>query len=788
MGVSFLRPIPFPSFKVRWPSSRRIRSDFPHDQGFHWNLGMAVRVCTMISFRRFLVIGCGMMSLAELAHGATFTNRLAKEKSPYLLQHAHNPVDWYPWGEEAFAAAKKENKPIFLSVGYSTCHWCHVMERESFEDSTVAAFMNEHFINIKVDREERPDVDAVYMSFVQATTGGGGWPMSVWLTPDREPMVGGTYFPPKDAYGRPGFLTMLKKVSKIWQEDEAGLRTQAGEVTRQLQKFSQTAVAPGKALTTEVLERGLKEMTARFDAEKGGFGPAPKFPRPSELIFLFTEAERVGPDSESGRRAQEMALFTLEKMAAGGIHDHLGGGFHRYSVDAEWHVPHFEKMLYDQAQLADAYLIAYQVTGRELFAETARDIFDYVLRDMTSPDGGFYSAEDADSVVRAGFKEKKEGAFYVWTEKEIVAALGDSAPAVVWFFGVEPEGNTSGAGDPHGELTGKNVLIQRHTLAEAAEKFGRSEEAMAADLTAGREKLFRLREQRPRPHLDDKVITAWNGLMISAFAKGYRVLGEERYLTAANRAADFVKKNLFNSGGGTLLRSWRDGSSDIEGFAADYAYTVQGLLDLYESSFEIGRLQWALDLQKKQDALFWDDKAGGYFSSSGTDPTVLLRMKDDYDGAEPSPNTISALNLLRWAHLFGDPDWTAQAERTLTALAPQMWQSPLATPMGLVALDVSLSPGRQIVVVGDFKQPNTGRMLRTIGERFLPGSVWALVGSSEDRKFFSIRAEFYQDVQSIDGKPTAYVCRNFVCNLPMTSVEELEKELGSARGESANTP
>jgi len=731
-----------------------------------------------IFLRRFFVIVCAVMSLAGLAQSATFTNRLAQEKSPYLLQHAHNPVDWYPWGEEAFVEAKKQNKPIFLSVGYSTCHWCHVMERESFEDPQVAAFMNEHFINIKVDREERPDVDAVYMAFVQATTGGGGWPMSVWLTPDREPIVGGTYFPPKDAYGRPGFLTMLKKVSKIWQEDEAGLRAQAGEVTRQLQKFSQTEAGSGKALTTKVLERGLQEMTARFDAELGGFGPAPKFPRPSELIFLFTEAERVGPDSESCRRAQEMAIFTLEKMAAGGIHDHLGGGFHRYAVDAEWHVPHFEKMLYDQAQLAEAYLIAFQVTGRNIFAETARDIFDYVLRDMTAPEGGFYSAEDADSVVRAGFKEKSEGAFYVWTEKEIVAALGDSAPAFVWIYGVEPKGNTSGAGDPHGELTGKNVLIQRHTLAEAAKKFGLSENAMTADLAAGREKLFRVRERRPRPHRDDKIITAWNGLMIGALAKGYQILGQERYLTAANRAADFLKKELFASDSGTLLRSWREGASDVGGFAADYAYTIQGLLDLYESSFDTGRLQWVLDLQTKQDALFWDENGGGYFSSSGADPSVLLRMKDDYDGAEPSPNTISALNLLRLSHLLGNPAWGERADQTLAALAPQMRKSPLATPMGLVALDVSLTSARQIVVVGDPEQPDTRRMIKAVWERFLPGTVWAVIGSPTDRKFFSSQAGFYQSVQSIDGKPTAYVCRDFVCQLPTTSVEQLEKDLG----------
>jgi uncharacterized protein len=709
------------------------------------------------------------------------TNRLAKEKSPYLLQHAHNPVDWYPWGKEAFAAAKKENKPIFLSIGYSTCHWCHVMERESFEDPKVAAYMNEHFINIKVDREERPDVDSVYMTFVQATTGGGGWPMSLWLTPEREPIVGGTYFPPKDAYGRPGFLSMLKQVAEIWKSDEPKIRTQAGEVTARLRKFSQTPVTPGAALSDAVLEKGLQEMTGRFDATEGGFGAAPKFPRPSELIFLFTEAERVGSDSPAGRRAREMALFTLEKMAAGGIHDHLGGGFHRYSVDGGWHVPHFEKMLYDQAQLAEAYLIAWQVTGRELFADTARDIFDYVLRDMTSPEGGFYSAEDADSVVRAGFKEKAEGAFYVWTEKEILAELGEAEKEFAWVYGVESGGNTSRESDPHGEFRGKNVLIQRHTMAEAAAKFGVSEEVMAKGLAASRKKLFLTRERRPRPHRNDKIIAAWNGLMISALAKGYQVLGEERYLVAANHAADFLREHLYEEKTQTLVRSWRGGSSEIDGFAVDYAFAIRGLIDLYEASFDIARLQWALILQKTQDTQFWDKESGGYFSSSGQDPTVLLRMKDDYDGAEPSPNTISALNLLRLAHLLGDPAWEDRAKQTLAALAPQMRQSPLATPMGLVALESSLSGSQQIVIVGEPKAPETREMVKAVWNKFLPGAVWVLIANPADRAFFAGKADFYENVQAINGKPTAYVCQNFVCNLPVTNVDKLKKDLTRKR-------
>jgi len=714
------------------------------------------------------------------AESSQHTNRLANEKSPYLLQHAHNPVDWYPWGEEAFAKARTENKPIFLSIGYSTCHWCHVMERESFENPKIAAFMNDHFVNIKVDREERPDVDRVYMAFVQATTGGGGWPMSVWLTPELKPFVGGTYFPPDDAFGRPGFLSVLNRITKAWTDDEKGILAQAAQITDQLQNFAGTRTSPNADLSASILSEGFKQMESRFDSREGGFGPAPKFPRPSELIFLFNDAYRAGPDSKDGKRAIEMATFTLEKMAHGGIHDHLGGGFHRYSVDGEWHVPHFEKMLYDQAQLVEAYLTAYQITGRKEFANTARDILDYVLRDMTSPEGGFYSAEDADSYIRAGFKEKAEGAFYVWTAKEIEEALGkERAAAFAYIYDIEPNGNTSGEGDPHGELRGKNVLIQRHTVAEAAKKFDVSEEEMKKRLAASREKLFEIRAKRPRPHLDDKIITAWNGLMMTAFAKGYQVLGDEKYLAAADRSADFIRKNLSDAKKQTLIRAWREGAADIDGFAEDYAYLIRGLIDLYESSFDTARLAWATALQEKQDALFWDDKNGGYFSSTGKDPSVLLRMKEDYDGAEPSPNTISALNLLRLSHLLGNSALSEKAERTLKTLAGQMQQSPLATPMGLVALDAYLSPAEQIVIVGKKDAPETREMLKIVWEKFLPGAVWALIDGDASRGFFAKQAEFYGSVQTSDGKPTAYVCKNFVCNLPTADLAVFRKQLAA---------
>lgn len=706
------------------------------------------------------------------------TNRLANEKSPYLLQHKNNPVDWYPWGEEAFAAAREQNKPIFLSVGYSTCHWCHVMNRESFSDPEVAAFMNAHFINIKLDREERPDVDRVYMTFVQATTGSGGWPMSVWLTPELEPLVGGTYFPPKDAYGRPGFLTVLERVATAWEEDEKEMRSQAGQVTDQLRQFSAPSPQQGGSveLTAAPLSAALKRMEERFDPKEGGFGPAPKFPRPSELLFLFNEAHRLGPDSEEGKRAIEMAVFTLEKMMHGGIQDHLGGGFHRYSVDARWHIPHYEKMLYDQAQLVEAYLIAYQLTGRNDFADTVRDILAYVSRDMISPGGGFYSAEDADSLAE-GADHKTEGAFYIWKRAEIDQLLGDDAKLFNAVYGVKPDGNAAPESDPHGELKGTNTLYRQLSDAEAAKEFKLDPAEVAEKLAAARQTLFDARAKRHRPHLDDKVITAWNGLMITAFAKAYQVLGEEAYLTAANRAADFLRSNLYDEKNGTLLRTWRESPSDIGGFAEDYTYLIRGLLDLYESSFDTDRIAWAIDLQKKQDELFWDKEHGGYFSSTGKDPSVLLRMKEDYDGAEPSPNTIAAINLMRLSHLLGDPAFARRAEETLQTLAPQFESAPLAVPMGLVALETALNPGQQIVLVGSPTDPALQEMLRIIRSRFLPGAVTVLLDDPASRAFFTKHAEFYGSATELDGKPTAYVCENFVCQLPTTEPKTLAKQL-----------
>lgn len=709
-------------------------------------------------------------------------NRLAKEQSPYLQQHAHNPVDWYPWGEEAFAAARKANKPIFLSVGYSTCHWCHVMNRESFNDPKIAAFMNEHFISIKLDREERPDVDRVYMTFVQATTGSGGWPMSVWLTPDLEPIVGGTYFPPKDSFGRPGFLSVLKQIHEAWKADENEVRTQAGKVTVQLKAFTApSSEGADQELSIAPLTAALAQMEARFDPKEGGFGPAPKFPRPSELLFLFHEAKRLGPDSKQGKRALEMATFTLEKMMDGGIHDHLGGGFHRYSVDERWHIPHYEKMLYDQAQLVEAYLIAYQMTGKGSFAQAARDTLAYVSRDMTSPGGAFYSAEDADSLAE-GAEHKSEGAFYIWDQKQIDQLLGDDAPLFNAVYGVKPKGNAAPESDPHNKLTGTNTFYLRLGDEEAAKQFDLDPAEVATRLTAARKVLFEAREKRHRPHLDDKVITAWNGLMISAFAKAHMVLGDPAYLEAANRAADFLRDHLQNEKTGTLLRIWRETPSGIDGFAEDYAYLIRSLLDLYEAGFDTSRLQWALGLQQKQDKFFWDKEHGGYFSATGKDDSLLFRMKETYDGAEPSPNTISTLNLLRLSHLLGKPEFSRRAEETLRTLTAEFQNAPLAIPMGLIALEMALSPGEQIVLVGDRAAPALQEMLSTIRSRFLPAAVTVLLDSKTSRDFFAQHAEFYAAVNEIDDQPTAYVCKNFVCALPINEPEKLEQQLSEGAG------
>ena len=702
-------------------------------------------------------------------------NRLAQEKSPYLLQHARNPVDWMAWNEEAFARARAENKPIFLSIGYSTCHWCHVMAHESFEDEATAEIMNREFVNIKVDREERPDVDRVYMTFVQATTGHGGWPMSVWLTPELQPIVGGTYFPPEDRYGQPGFKKVLRRIADAWKQDHAKLAEQGARIIEALREAAGNHPGENDSLGAETIDAAYQQIARSYDPREGGFGGAPKFPRPVVLNFLFRFYARQ-PETAEGRHALEMNLFTLRKMAAGGMHDHLGGGFARYSVDAFWHVPHFEKMLYDQAQLAAAYLDAFQITREPVFENVARDVLDYVRRDMTAPEGGFYSAEDADSEVAAGSGEpgqKAEGAFYVWTKAEIDQSLGETPMIFNYHYGVEADGNAPAGADPHGEFVRKNILIERHTVAETAAQFGKTESEVREILGAARATLFAIRAKRPRPHLDDKIITAWNGLMISAFARAAQVLGDAEYLAAAENAARCLRTHLFDEGRGTFVRNYREGRSAVEGFADDYAFVIQGLLDLYEASFEIDWLKFALRLQETQDRLFFDEANGGYFSGTGNDPSILLRMKEDNDGAEPAASSIAALNLMRLAQMRGDETYQVRSRQTVAAFGATLSRAPNAMPQMLVALEQMLSAPQQIVIAGARDSAETRMLLQEVHRHYLPNKVLLLADGGEGEAFLSEKLEALRGMKSINGKATAYVCENFTCQAPVTDAAAL---------------
>jgi uncharacterized protein len=727
------------------------------------------------------------------------TNRLAQEKSPYLLQHAHNPVDWYPWGEEAFGKARRENKPIFLSIGYSTCHWCHVMAHESFENDEVAAIMNREFVNIKVDREERPDVDRVYMTFVQATTGGGGWPMSVWLTPDLKPFVGGTYFPPEDRYGQPAFKSVLERIATAWKENHDKIVEQGAKIVDALRESQSATSAKGK-IDAAILDAAYRQLDRSYDPKEGGFGNAPKFPRPATLNFLTRFYARV-PKGESGKHALEMTLFTLRKMAAGGMHDHVGGGFHRYSVDRYWHVPHFEKMLYDQAQLAVAYLDAYQILSdphlhplpgqgeadatapvRVEFESVARDILDYVACDMTSKEGAFFSAEDADSPVVAGIDDPgqtktAEGAFYIWTKKEIDDALGDAAETFDFHYGVQPHGNAPEGSDPQDEFRSQNILIERHTIAETAKHFQKTQKEIGKLLAQSREKLFSIRVRRPRPHLDDKIIAAWNGSMISAYARAARVLDEPRYLEIATRAAKFLGTNLYEKKSKLLYRNYRGSRSDIEGFADDYAFIIQGLLDLYEASFDVEWLKFAVELQETQDRLFFDEKNGGYFSTSGKDGSVFLRMKDDNDGAEPAASSVAALNLLRLAQFRDNKRMAEHARKTIDAFATTLSHFPSAMPQMLVALDFASSKPRQVVITGKKEAPETQALIREVNRHFLPKTVVFLADGAEGQKYLGGQNEAIRAMSPLDGKPAAYVCENFTCKAPVTEANELAELL-----------
>jgi uncharacterized protein YyaL (SSP411 family) len=678
-----------------------------------------------------------------------FTNRLVLERSPYLLQHAHNPVSWWAWGEEPFAEARRTGKPVFLSVGYSTCHWCHVMERESFEDLAVARVLNERFVPVKVDREERPDVDAIYMTAVQLLTGGGGWPMSVWLTPDKEPFFGGTYFPPRDGArgGMRGFLGILEEIAQLYANDPGRIRGATGSLVSAVRTALAAPADDTRGLPgPEVVEQAVATVRRSFDERHGGLDRAPKFPS-SLPIRLLLRAHRRGRDPEALR----MATLTLERMAAGGIHDQLGGGFHRYSTDAEWLVPHFEKMLYDNALLAVAYAEAFQVTRRRDFARVARQTLDYLVREMTSPEGGLWSATDADS-------EGEEGRFFVWEEREIRDLLGADAERLVRFHGVTAEGN----------FEGRNILW-----------VPRPDEDEWEALAPARAALQAARERRPRPLRDDKVLAGWNGLAISALAFGGRVLAEPRFVHAAARAAEFVLGRMVKDG--RLMRAWLAGEAGVPAFLDDHAFVAQGLLDLYEATFEPRWLEEALALSERLEALFGDPEGGGWFTTAGDHERLLAREKPTHDGAEPSGASVAAQNALRLAAFTTDEKWQRSAEGALRHHARTLEEHPLALSEMLLAVDAITDIPREVVLVWPEGEPAPEPFLRVLRETFLPNR--ALAGAPEGEALARLGrvAPFAAGKPAAGGRTTAYVCEKGLCRLPAIAPEKLAAQIAPAR-------
>ncbi len=681
-------------------------------------------------------------------------NRLALEKSPYLLQHADNPVDWLPWGDEAFAKAKSEGKIVFLSVGYATCHWCHVMAHECFEDPEVAKALNRDFVSIKVDREERPDVDSVYMTVCQALTGSGGWPLSLFLTPDKKPFFAGTYFPKTSKLGRPGFLDVLANISRLWHEDRNKILTTGDNITDAIRPRASTQKAK---LDLKVLEKAYWQMFKSFDAKWGGFSAAPKFPTPHHLTMLLRWHLR-----EPGSKALEMVESTLQAMRRGGIWDHLGLGFHRYSVDERWLAPHFEKMLYDQALLAMAYLEAYQVTANQLYAQTARDIFTYVLRDMTAPEGAFYSAEDADS-------DGEEGLFYVWTPEQVSQVLGDPESAQLFckYYDISVAGNFE---------HGRSIIWENKPLGPLAQHYGLSEDEVRARLALARESLYSAREKRELPLKDDKVLTAWNGLMIAALAKGAAALGRDEYGAAAARAAGFVLQEMRDDEG-RLCRRWRQGETKGTGYLDDYAFLIWGLLELYEAIFDPAHLEAALELAGEAGRLFWDDLHQGYFFTPHHGEDLIVREKDLYDGATPSGNSVMALNLLRLARLTGDSAWEKRAQKLMSAMSVQIVQQPMAYTQFMAAVDFTLGPTREVVVVGEPDDATTLELLSVAQKAFLPNRALLLKTGGDAGARLARLAPFTAKMKLTQSGAAAYVCRDFACQQPVSDPKALAESL-----------
>jgi uncharacterized protein YyaL (SSP411 family) len=672
------------------------------------------------------------------------TNRLAREKSPYLLQHQFNPVDWYGWGPEAFEAARKLDRPIFLSIGYSTCHWCHVMERESFENAAVAKFLNEHFISIKVDREERPDVDKIYMMFVQATTGQGGWPLSVFLTPDLKPFFGGTYFPANNQHGRPGFLHLLRQLQQLWTTRRGEIDGSALDIHSRLERATaETHQSAARGPSPDVVRRAGAIFKQGFDPRNGGFTAAPKFPQPSQPQFLLRYAKRF-KDEEATR----MVLFTCDRMAAGGIHDQLGGGFARYSVDAEWLVPHFEKMLYDNAQLAQLFVDAYLVSGEARYADVVRDILDYVLRDMTHAQGGFFSAEDADS-------EGHEGKFYCWTQAELAQLLSPEEFKVACrFFGITESGNFIDHSHPR-------PLANQNVLSIADPDLGTGEAEL---LQSAKEKMLATRAKRIRPHLDDKVLASWNGLMLGAMARASAVLGEHRYHDAAEKNLAFIRANLWDSQNKTLYHRWREGERDSVQLLEGYVFLLAGVVELYEATLEPKHLDFALSLAETVLARFYDPEQGGFWQTISGASDLILRIKEDYDGAEPSGNSVACLALLRLGRITGRIQLVESAQKTLRLFSSRLEQLPQAVPFMLQALDFSLDEPMRVVLAGAAASPATQILLSAVHSVYRPNKM--VLGNSGPVE------EFAKTLPSAKGA-AAYVCTGTACQPPTNDPEKI---------------
>jgi len=689
------------------------------------------------------------------------TNKLINEKSPYLLQHANNPVDWYPWGNEAFEKAIKENKPIFLSIGYSTCHWCHVMEHESFEDSTVAEILNKYFVSIKVDREERPDIDNIYMKVAQMLTGSGGWPLTIIMTPEKKPFFAGTYFPKENRFGRPGLIEILNQIKDAWVNQHDKILSSSNQIIEGLKKSSATNTL-GNEITLDILNKSVQNFISGFDKTNGGFGNAPKFPSPHNLLFLLRQYSR-SKDSKT----LEMVTKTLDEMSDGGIFDQIGYGFHRYSTDNKWFVPHFEKMIYDQAMIAMAYTETYQLTKEKKYKNTAEKIFEYVLRDMTSPEGGFYTAEDADS-------EGEEGKFYFWNYSELKKILSqDDLIIFCKVFNVEEDGNF--VDQLKGVKDGNNILHKRRSNSIFANEFKISENELTNKIEQIREVLFEVREKRIHPLKDDKILTDWNGLMIAALAQAGRVFSDQKYTTAAESSANFIFSKLSKQNGG-LYHRYRNGETKFDGNLDDYAFMIWGLLNLYETTFKVEYLERSIELNNILINNFWDENFGGFFFTSEKSSELFTRQKEIYDGAIPSGNSVAMMNLIRLSKFTGDNKLEEKASLLSKAFSNQISKYPNGYSQLLSAVDFAIGPSFEIVIIGNLEDISTKKMLDEINGLYLTNKI-ILLKSSKSKNEIEKIADFTKEQVRLDDKVTVYVCRNFVCSLPTTDTQKLQELL-----------